>query len=88
MANLLYDIKIAEVVPETAVSSIRYPILLIHGTDDTRVPLEHSIRVHKTAPPGSVLWQVQGAGHVDSFNQKPNEYMTRIVEYFNTRFGI
>ena len=87
MANLLYDIKIAEVVPETAVSSIRYPILLIHGTDDTRIPLEHSIRVHNAAPTNSILWQVQGAGHVDSFNQKPNEYMTRIVEYFNTRFG-
>lgn len=88
MADFLYDIKIAEVVPETGVSDIRYPILLIHGTDDTRVPLEHSIRVHKTAPPGSILWQVQGAGHVGSFNQKPNEYMTRIVGYFNTRFGL
>ena len=88
-ANILYGMKLDTVIPEKAASEINYPIFLIHGTNtDTRVPLEHSIRVHKAAQKDSTLWKVEGVGHVGAFNKHPNKYVERIIEYYRTRFGM
>jgi len=87
-ADLLFGIKLDEVAPAKAAAKINYPILLIHGTDDTRVPVEQSIRVHKLAPIGTTLWKVEGAGHVGSFNKDPNKYIETIIGYFRARFAL
>jgi len=88
MANILYGIKLDKIVPEKAASEINYPIFLIHGVDDARVPVEQSIRVHKAAQKDSVLWKAEGAGHVGAFNKYPNEYFERIIGYFRARLGL
>ena len=88
IADLLYGIKLNEVVPERAASSIDYPIFLIHGTDDTRVPFEQSIRVHGAAASGSTLWKVDGVRHARAFEEHPSKYIEDIIRYFRTRFGI
>ena len=87
-ANILYGMKLDTVTPEKAASEINYPIFLIHGTNtNTRVPLEHSIRVHKAAQKDSILWKVEGVGHVGAFDKHPNKYVERVIEYYRTRFG-
>lgn len=85
-ANLLYGIKLGETVPEDAVSKIGYPILLIHGMNDTRILVEHSIRIRKAAPDGSKLWKVDNVPHVAAFDTYPEEYTKRVVEYYKSRF--
>jgi len=87
-ADLLYKIKIEEMTPEIAVTDISYPILLIHGMSDTRIPLQHSIRVHKAAHPSSTLWQVPDVEHVDAFKTHPDEYTRRVTSYFEAHLGI
>jgi pimeloyl-ACP methyl ester carboxylesterase len=88
IADLLYGIKLDEIVPERAASSIDYPIFLIHGTDDTRVPFKQSIRVHGAAASGSTLWKVDGVRHARAFEEHPSKYIENIIRYFRTRFGL
>ena len=86
MAKGIYGIDIGELVPERAVARLGYPILVIHGTEDQRVPLEHGQRVVEAAKTGSVLWRVPGVDHVDAFLTYPDEYVDRVTEYFGSRF--
>ncbi len=88
MARVLYDIDIGALEPEEAAKLLSYPILIIHGTGDTRIPFEHSVRIHKTAYPGSTLWLVPAVGHVDAFLTYPEEYVERLVDYFDKNLGV
>ena len=86
-ARLLYQIKLEELSPETAVNDIDYPILVVHGKEDTRIPVGHGVRVHEAAYPGSDLWLTPGVDHMDSFLTYPEEYTSRVTRYFNERLG-
>jgi len=86
-AQGLYDISIGDVSPERAVRSLDYPILVIHGDADTRIPIEQGRRVHRAAPAGSKIWIAPGADHVDAFNNYPDEYVRRVESYFEERLG-
>ena len=75
LADMLYGVDMGLLVPERSVGSIGYPILVIHGEADTRIPTEHGIRVHRAAHPGSELWITPGTDHGDSFSNYPEEYV-------------
>jgi fermentation-respiration switch protein FrsA (DUF1100 family) len=85
LAELLYGIDIGSLKPERAVTSLAYPVLVIHGDADERIPVAHGRRIAAAAPNGSVLWEVTGAGHVDSSTVAPEEYKRRVIEYFRQR---
>ncbi len=86
-ARLLFGMDIGSVSPEKAVSRLGYPILVIHGTDDTRIPLEQGLRVYRAAHPRSRLWVAHGVDHVDAFKTYPDEYARRVADYFEERLG-
>ena len=88
LANLLYDIDFGALVPEEAVSRLSYPILVIRGTADERIPFDHSVRIHEAAHPDSSIWLVQEVDHVDAFLTYPEEYVERVVTYFDERLGV
>lgn len=85
MAKEIYGIDICELSPERAVERLDYPILVIHATDDQRIPLEQGLRVAKPAPEGSFLWWAPDVDHVDAFLTYPDEYVDRVTEYFGSR---
>ena len=85
MAKQIYGIDIDELVPEVAVAQLDYPILVIHGTADERIPFDHGERVHRSAHPDSVIWLMPDVDHVDAFLTHPDEYERRVVEYFESR---
>ena len=85
MAKQIYGIDISELVPEVSVVQLDYPILVIHGMADERVPFGHAERVHRSAHPDSSIWLVPDVGHVDAFLTYPDEYERRVVEYFESR---
>lgn len=88
IARVLYGIDIGALVPEEAVELLSYPIMVIHGTADTRIPYDHGVRVYKAAYPGSVIWLVPGVDHVDAFSTYPEEYVDRLVDYFNKQISV
>ena len=86
-ADVIHDIKLGEIDPESAASGITYPILVIHGMEDERIPMEQGLRVHSASHGGSDIWQVPNTDHVDSFLNYPDEYTKRVVTYFHSRLG-
>ncbi len=87
-ARAIYRIDIGALVPEKAVEQIAYPILVIHGSADERIPLSHGQRVYQAAKPGSALWLVPNVGHVEAFKTYPNDYTERISTYFLSRLSV
>ncbi|MCH8945985.1 MAG: prolyl oligopeptidase family serine peptidase [Nanoarchaeota archaeon] len=81
-AKIFLGMEISELSPEEHVKSINTPILFIHGTKDSQIPVEHSKILHKNAP-NSQLWLVQGADHGMSYSNNPEEYKKRVMEFFD-----
>jgi fermentation-respiration switch protein FrsA (DUF1100 family) len=82
MARTIYGIDIGSLVPERSVAELGYPILVIHGIADDRIPWEHGQRVASAAEAGSSIWLVPAVDHVDAFLTHPDEYVERVNEYF------
>ena len=81
-------IDLGFLVPEEAAARLSYPILVIHGTADTRIPTEHGERVYAAAPAGSEIWLVPDVDHVEAFEEHPDEYVDRLTEYFEERLDV
>ena len=71
-----------EVSSEKAVTQRPFPVLLICGTDDHRIPCRHAQAIYDAATGPKELWIVQGAGHASALGQAPAEYENRVVSFF------
>ena len=87
LARQFYDIDLGALKPEESVAQLGYPVLVVHGDADQRIPIEHGRRVFAAAHPGSELWVVPGVDHVDAFLTYPEEYARRAGDYFEGRLG-
>ena len=82
-----HGIDVGAIVPECAAASLGYPVLVIHGGADSRIPPEQSVRIHAAAPAGSELWLQPGSEHADSFLDAPDEYVERVDAYLRGRLA-
>ena len=87
LARLAFGIDIGAMAPVEAVRRLDYPVLVLHGADDDRIPVNHGRRVHRAAHPGSALWVVDGAGHNEASTQHRSKYVDRVAAYFMARLG-
>jgi dipeptidyl aminopeptidase/acylaminoacyl peptidase len=87
-ADLLYDIHLGDLKPEKDVAQLQYPVLIIHGETDERIPVEQGRRVYEAAPAGSELWILPEVEHADGFPEQPDEYVRRVTMYLIARFGL
>jgi uncharacterized protein len=71
-----------DVSPEKAVASRAFPVLLICGTADHRIPCRHAEAIYKAATGPKELWIVQGAEHASALGQAPQEYEKRVIQFF------
>ena len=56
--------------PEASVSALSpIPLLLIHGDQDSLVPIHHSQRLYELAATPKYLWVVPGAGHIQAMKE-------------------
>ena len=85
IARRLYDIDLYAISPERAVAALGYPILVIHGSEDDRVPPEHSRRVYRASPSGSRAWVLDDIPHAGAFSERKAEYADRVAAYFTSR---
>lgn len=71
-----------QVSPEMAVTQREFPILLICGTNDHRIPCRHAQAIYNAAIGPKELWIVPGAGHAMALGQALAEYENRVVTFF------
>ncbi len=87
IAKRLYDIDIDSLAPEDAVATLDYPVLVIAGADDGRIPPEQARRVHEAAPQGSKLWVEEDTAHGETFHKDKARYADMVATYFEARLG-
>jgi hypothetical protein len=71
-----------DVSPEEAVAERPFPVLLICGTRDHRIPCRHAEWIYEAAQGPKELWIVNGAKHASALGQAPAEYERRVFEFF------
>ncbi len=82
-AQLLAGTDLGDHAPVRDVARLRdKPLLIVHGTADVLFPPDHARRLHAAAP-GSELWLVPGAGHVDALAF--SEYAERVGRFLVRR---
>jgi uncharacterized protein len=86
-ADRLYGINLGDISPERDAALLTFPVLLIHGGADSRIPPSHSRRILERAHFGSEVWTPAGVDHVDAFLSHPDEYAERILRHLAGRFA-
>ena len=83
-SRLLYGIDLDAIAPEKALAAIApRPILFIHGTADSHIPVEHAYRLKAASQnPADELWIVPGAEHTSSYLVEPEAYPTRVLGFY------
>jgi uncharacterized protein len=71
-----------DVSPEKAVAQRPFPVLLICGTNDHRIPCRHAQAIYNAATGPKELWIVRGAGHASALGEAPTEYENRVVSFY------
>jgi pimeloyl-ACP methyl ester carboxylesterase len=66
-----------------AYREIAAPALLVHGTDDTLVPLSHAEAAAREIP-GAELLRLQDGDHFISVS-RPEDYLPRLLDFFTRR---
>jgi fermentation-respiration switch protein FrsA (DUF1100 family) len=59
------------------------PKLLIHGDQDTLLPLEHHLRMVDAAAEPKESWIVAGMGHESAATYAPGAYENRLIEFLD-----
>lgn len=80
-ARWKYNLNFEQVSPETIVAATKVPVLLIHGRDDSNIPVRHS-RLIAAAKPGLPVWEVPHADHCGAISVAPHELEQRLVDWF------
>jgi fermentation-respiration switch protein FrsA (DUF1100 family) len=81
-AKIFLRINLSKISPLENVKSITTPILFIHGSEDSQIPVKHSKMLHENAP-NSELWIVEGADHGMSFSANPKLYEKKVMDFFD-----
>lgn len=76
-----------DVSPEKAVAARSFPVLLICGTRDRRIPCRHARRIYEAARGARELWVVEGAEHAAALGYAPAEYEKRVVGFLTNSFA-
>jgi dipeptidyl aminopeptidase/acylaminoacyl peptidase len=80
-AHWRYGLQMTDVNPARVVASTTTPVLLIHGVDDSNVPVRHS-RFIKMANAKVVLWQVPATDHCGAIATHAAEFRSRLLGWF------
>jgi uncharacterized protein len=82
-ARLRYGVDLTKATPLAAVRAARTPILLIHGDQDTNIPIAQSRELAAANPKWVRLWEVPRATHVNTFGVEPERYIREVLGWFD-----
>lgn len=84
-AQLIDQLDIEQVRPEESIKKLgQRQLILIHGVQDTTVPVAEVYHLMEAGGPNiSETWVVPGVGHGLAFQVYPAEYLQKAVAFFN-----
>jgi fermentation-respiration switch protein FrsA (DUF1100 family) len=86
MVKIMYGVDFAAVKPVESIDEVApRQVLIIHGKLDDTVPYEHASRLlQASGSPENQAWIVPDAGHVRIYVTHPEEYMNRVIDFFDS----
>jgi uncharacterized protein len=85
-ARWKYHLDFEQVSPDRAVATTHVPVLLIHGQQDSNIPVRHSRRITMDNP-HLTLWEVPGADHCGAISTARPEFERRLLRWFDGHAG-
>ncbi len=82
--RMRYGVNLGDASPVDAVRRLRIPLLVIHGTADGNIPIDHSRRIVRAAAGRVAYWEVPGGNHTDALSREPAEFARRVLGLFET----
>jgi len=73
-----------DISPEQAVTVRSFPILLICGASDRKIPCRHSEAIFNSAIGPKELWNVPATGHEQAIKTSSAEFQRRILDFFRS----
>jgi alpha-beta hydrolase superfamily lysophospholipase len=80
-ARWKYRLNFEQLSPRAVVAATSVPVLLIHGQEDSNIPVRHS-RLIVAGKPELALWEVPGADHCGAITVAPQELEQKLVGWF------
>jgi len=80
------DIRLVRPIDDVGKIAPR-PLLLIHGDQDTLVPLENGEALYQAAGEPKELYVVSGAGHGGFLDADPQGFERTLVDFFRLNLG-
>ena len=81
LCQIKYDWSFTEAAPLEQVKRCRYPMLFIHGDNDTFVP-SHMVHPLYEAKSGTkALWITKGTEHAKSYKDYPDDYVNHVKDF-------
>jgi len=95
MAKSIYGIDISDISPARAISRSDTPVLVIHGEEDTVIPVDHARLLGRAIGASfdeieggeEAVWIVEGAGHTGAFRTEPQVYIEKLVKFYEAHLG-
>ncbi len=86
--KILGKINSDDVNPIRALSDLApRPVLFIHGENDASIPASNSRELYaiylKENSDKTELWEVEGAGHLESYTKNPEVYMSHVLNFLD-----
>lgn len=78
LCKLRYGWSFGEASAIDAVRKSSYPMLFIHGSNDTFVPTEMAYRLYAAKPSKKELWIAEGANHAESYLKHKDDYLQHL----------
>ena len=81
LCKMRYGWSFSEASAIDAVRQSPYPMLFMHGDEDTFVPTEMVYRLYQAKPSNKKLWIAPGAEHASSYLTHPDEYIRQLSDF-------
>ncbi|MFQ5873918.1 MAG: alpha/beta hydrolase [Dehalococcoidia bacterium] len=89
MSKAMYGVNLGVLRPVEAIKKLSLgKVFLIHGAEDEIVPVADARLLHAaTNNTENGLWIVPDAGHTRAYKSRPEEYIRRVVSFFDGTLG-
>ena len=76
--RLIAGYKLSDTDVTENIKASKLPFFIVHGTDDPTVPFSMAQRIFELCPEGSERLFVDGARHIESIHNAPDEYTAKL----------
>jgi len=81
---IFLGISADNVSPAKELAKAKIPVLIIHGSKDSQIPVENAYNLYEQSNKKKVeLWIIEGADHGESIAVAKEKYKKRIIKFFN-----